>query len=133
MKFFHQFYFILYNYYYNRAKFITNTIKLSAEGNASSVIGISFSGWILLIYHIFIKIWKLQNTAIQYGNFIIILIGLIFFGLINNYFDNHGRYLIIYKEYLNKDVKKSKIIFLAVIFFLSPYFLLIFFNLIGWL
>jgi hypothetical protein len=30
-------------------------------------------------------------------------------------------------------VKKSKIIFLAVIFFLSPYFLLIFFNLIGWL
>lgn len=133
MKFFHQFYFILYRHFYNRNKYVNSTIKFSPEGNASNVVGLSFIGWILLIYQITIKIFNLQEIDIQYGTFIIIAIALIFGGLIANYFDNDSKYLVIYNEYLGKDVKKSKIIFLVVVFFVLPYFLLIFLFLIGWL
>lgn len=133
MNFFHQFYFILYRYFYNRAKYMNTAIKYSAEGNASRVIGLPFIGWVVFFYFFIIRIFDFTDVDITFGKFIVVITSIIIYGLINNYFDKNARYLAIYKEYIGKDVKKSKVIFLAVMFFVLPYFLLIFLFLVGWL
>jgi hypothetical protein len=123
MKLFKQFYFILYQYYFNRAKYIKSSIKFSPIGNASRLCGVLFFGWILLLYYCIIKIFSLQDIDIKYGKYIVIFSGLIFIGIVNTYFEN--RYLDINNQYLNKKINKSKIIFLAILFFFIPYLLLI--------
>jgi hypothetical protein len=133
MVLFYQFYFILYQYFYNRAKYINNTIKFSPQGSASTVFALIFFGWILLLYEIVIQIFKLQSINTKYGEYIVIAVSLTIGLIVKNHFDSNDRYLTINNRFLNSQINKKKIIFLAVIFFLTPYILLGFLNLIDWL
>lgn len=132
MKFLFQFYFILYEYYYNRYQYLSYSIKFSPEGNASNVIAISFFGWIILFYFSLFKIFGFPVFN-KYGQSIMVFTGLLGLALIRNYFTTNTRYLKIYNEYLNQDLKKIRIIVSAVIFFILPFLILTLLFLIGWL
>jgi hypothetical protein len=125
MKFFHQFYFILYKYFLERSKYIDSSIKRSPQKNASLVVGVSFVGWILLAYFIIITMFDFQNFDKKYGKFVVVALGLLFIGLIGAYFDNNHETLFL--KYTNATPRKSKIIIFATLFFVTPFVLLIFF------
>ena len=133
MKLFHQFYFVLYQYFFNRAKYITNSDEFSPQRNASRVIGILLFGWILLLYFIIIKFFNVQKLVPGYGKYIVILFSVIVGALIFNYYANFDRHLKIYDRYVEEKVRKSKIIFLASLFFAGPYIILTILSLLGWL
>lgn len=131
-KFIYQFYFILYQYYNNRYQYLTYSIKFSPEGNASNVIVICFLGWILLFYFILFKILEFPVFN-KYGESIILFTVLIGGALVRNYFTTNTKYLSIYKDYLNQNLKKIRIIVSAVVFFILPFLILTLLFLIGWL
>ena len=117
MKLFHQFYFVLYQYFYNRPKYITNSGEFSSQRNASRVMGILLFGWILLLYFLISKIFNLEYLGSIYGKYIIIVFSVIVGALVYNYFTNYHRHLKIYDRCVKTKVRKSKIIFLASLFF----------------
>jgi hypothetical protein len=131
-KFIYQFYFILYQHYYNRYQYLTYSIKFSPEGNASNVVAMCFLGWLFLFYFILFKILGFPVFN-KYGKSIVVFAGLIGVALIRNYFTTNTRYLEIYNEFKNQDLKKSRIIFSVVIFFILPFLILTFLFLTGWL
>lgn len=123
MEIFRQFFFILYSYFFNRGKYINSSFKISPEGNASTLVGISFFGWLLLFYYLCISMMKLYEFSKHYGKFIVIITAISSGAFINNYFDK--RYLKIIGEYSNKTINKKRIIFIVVLFFIVPYLLLV--------
>jgi hypothetical protein len=130
MEFFHQLYFVLYKHFYNRTKYINTKIKFSPEGNASYAVAACFYGWILLIYFALLKIFNFQRLDKKYGAAIVILAAVVAGGLVANYFNRNSKYLVIYKQYQDKPINKSRLILVAITIFILPFLLLILLGII---
>ena len=94
--------------------------------------GICSMGWSIvftILYYKFIS--KSSYSSNGYTSFVYILIWLVGYGLINNYYTSKERYLVIYKKYLSMETDKRRgPILLSFLFVLLPFILLGFYGLI---
>lgn len=126
MKLFKQFYFILYIHFYNKAQY-NRKIAVSPSGYASTFFSISSCGWLVLLYDLIIGIFNLQVFNEKYGSIIFIVLAIIFYGMINNFFD--VRYISIYNEYANSKINKNRIFVFLILFFIIPFLIILLLSL----
>jgi hypothetical protein len=129
MKLIDQVYFNLYRWY-NKMK--TDGRNVDPTGLTAMMFGICVTGWCidftLLYYKYVVKTTYFGNG---YTSYIFILVGLVSYGLINNYYSSKDRYLVIYNKYLSMETnKKNSSILLSFFFIMLPYIILGLYGLI---
>jgi hypothetical protein len=120
MRFLDLIYFNLYRWY-NKMK--TDGRNVDPTGVTAMMFGICVTGWFidftLLYYKFILKTTYAENSYMAY---IYVLVGLISYGLINNYYLSKDRYLAVYNKYLSMETnKKNSSILLSFIFIILPY------------
>lgn len=124
MKFINLVFASIYDWY-NRMK--SNGRNIDPLGMAALMFGLSIEGWSLLLFYLFFKYFR-QNESIP-SSIVLILFALaiIFSWLVNEYYTSKERYLQIYNDYISLSSKgsKQKNVLFSFCFLLLPYLILL--------